>query len=104
MGQDSFDHMRVVGNAQLIGNGQEQRVGFGNGFVFPELLDEYIRLGGIAASEDRPSPLVDESDLVIMVAPAPEIAAIAIIHQREDAAADRDPRLASVASCFQAAR
>src|SRR2546430_15598418 len=56
-----------------------------------------MRLGCIAAAEDRPSPLVDESDLVIIFAPAPEIGEIAIVHQREDAAADRDPRLASMA-------
>src|ERR1035437_7044799 len=56
-----------------------------------------MRLGGIAAAEDRPSPVVDESDLVIIFAPAPEIGAVTIVHQREDAAADRDPRLASMA-------
>src|SRR5258706_9187051 len=56
-----------------------------------------MRLGGIAAAEDRPSPLVDESDLVINFAPAPKIGAVTIVHQCEDAAADRDPRLASMA-------
>src|SRR5258706_5415321 len=56
-----------------------------------------MRLGGIAAAEDRPSPLVDESDLVINFAPAPKIGAVRIVHQCEDAAADRDPRLASMA-------
>src|SRR6266404_1807059 len=56
-----------------------------------------MRLGGIAAAEDRPSPLVDESDLVINFAPAPKIGEIAIVHQCEDAAADRNPRLASMA-------
>jgi hypothetical protein len=55
--------MRVVGHAQLVGDGQQQRVGLGDSFVFPELLDEYLRLGGVAAAEDRPGPLVDESDL-----------------------------------------
>src|SRR5258706_6562535 len=56
-----------------------------------------MRLGGIAAAEDRRSPLVDESDLVINFAPAPKIGAVTIVHQRKDAAADRDPRLASMA-------
>ena len=56
-----------------------------------------MRFGGIAAAKDRPSPFVDESDLVIIFAPAPEIGAIPIVHQREDAAADGDPRLASMA-------
>src|ERR1700739_1023876 len=89
--------MCVVGNAQLVRNSQEQRVRLGDSFVFPKLLDEYMRLGGITAAEDRPCPLVDESDLVIIFAPAPEIGAITIVHQREDAAADGDPRLASQA-------
>jgi hypothetical protein len=31
--------MRVVGNAQLIGHGQQRRVGLGDSFVFPEMLD-----------------------------------------------------------------
>src|SRR4029077_17620311 len=97
VGQNRFDHMRVVGNAQLVGDGQQQRVGLGDSFVFPELLDEEMRLGGIAAAEDRPSPLVDESDLVINFAPAPKIGAVTIVQQCEDAAADRDPRLASMA-------
>src|SRR6202171_5331263 len=73
VGQNRFDHMRVVGNAQLVGDGQQQRVGLGDSFVFPELLDEYVRLGRIAAAEDRASSLVDESDLVIIFAPAPKI-------------------------------
>jgi hypothetical protein len=30
MGQNHFDHMRVVDNAQLIGDGQQQRVGLGD--------------------------------------------------------------------------
>src|SRR5664279_444223 len=97
LGQNRFDHMCVVGNPQLVGYGQQQRVGLGDSFVFSELLDEYLRLGGIASAEDRPGPLVDETDLVIIFPPVPEIATIAIIHQREDAAADRDPRLASMA-------
>src|ERR1035437_4487143 len=58
-----------------------------------------MRLGGIAAAEDRPSPFVDESDLVIIFAPASKIAAVTIVHQCEDAAADRDPGLASM-TCF----
>jgi hypothetical protein len=37
----------------------QQRVGLGDSFIFPEPLDECMRLGGITAAEDRPSPLVD---------------------------------------------
>src|SRR6267378_6581417 len=56
-----------------------------------------MRLGSITAAEDRPGPLVDEPDLVIIFALAPKIGAVTIVHQCEDAAADRDPRLASMA-------
>ena len=72
MRQNRFDHMRVVGHAQLVGDGQQQRVGLGDSFVFPVLLDEDLRLGGIAAAEDRPGPLIDESDLVIIFALVPK--------------------------------
>src|SRR4051812_12281444 len=89
--------MGVVGDAQLVGDGQEQGVRFGNGFIRPELLDQRIRLGCVAAAEDRPGPLVDESDLVLPVTLVSEIGAVAVVDQREDAAADRDPRLARMA-------
>jgi hypothetical protein len=78
VGQNRCDHTRIVGNAQLVGNGQQQRVGLGDSFVFPELLDEYMRLGRIAAAENRPGPRIDESDLVLIFTPASEIAAITI--------------------------
>src|SRR5450631_2101854 len=89
--------MRVVGNAQLIGDGEQQRAGFGYGFVFPVLLDQCIRLGRIAAAEDRPRPLVDESDLVLSLTLVSEIGPVAIVDQGEDAAADGDAWLSSMA-------
>src|ERR1700722_12678385 len=48
LGQDRFDHMGVVGNAELVGDGQEQRIGFRNGLVLFELFDQHVRLGGVA--------------------------------------------------------
>src|ERR1700722_14711699 len=92
--------MRIVGNAQLVRDGPQQRVGLGDGFVLLELLDQGIRLGGVAATEDRARVRVDESDLVVTVTPPPEISAVAIVDQRKDAAADRDARLALMAGLF----
>src|SRR3984893_13075333 len=89
--------MRIVGNAQLVRDGQQQRVGLGDGLVLLELFDQGIRLGGVAAAEDRACVRVDESDLVVTVARAPEISAGAIVDQRKDAAADRNARLAPMA-------
>ena len=97
MGQDRLDDMSVVVDAELIGHGQQQRVRLGDGFVRLELFDQCIRLGGVAAAEDRPRPLVDEPDLVLALAFMSEIGAIAIVDQREDAAADRNPWLARMA-------
>jgi hypothetical protein len=72
VGQNCFDHMRIVGNAQLVRDGQQQRVGLGDGLVLPELFDQGIRLGGVAAAEDRARLRVDESDLVVTVTRAPK--------------------------------
>ena len=54
VGQDRFDHMGVVVDAELVGDGQQQRVGLGDRFVLLQLLDQDIGLGGVAAAEDRP--------------------------------------------------
>jgi hypothetical protein len=51
--------MRVVGHAQLVGNGQEKGVGLCDSLVAPWLLDEDIRFGGIGTAEDRPGPRID---------------------------------------------
>src|SRR5215470_3240192 len=95
--QNGLDHMRVVVNAQLVGDGEKQRIGLGDRFIRLELLDQHIRLGRIASAEDRPRSLVDESGLILTLALMSEIGAIAIVDQREDAAADRDARLARMA-------
>ena len=50
--QDRLDDMRVVVDAELVGHRQQQRVGLGDGLVLLELLDEHVRLGGVAAAED----------------------------------------------------
>src|ERR1700722_11681921 len=88
VGQNGFDHMSVVLDAELIGNGQEQGVGLGDGFIRLEFLDQCIRLGRVAAAKNRSRALVDEPDLVVLRAPASEIGTVAIVDQREDTAAD----------------
>ena len=72
MGQNRLDDMDVIGDAELVGHGQQQRVGLGDGLVLPELLDQDIRLGGVAATENRPCLFVDMADLVLFLAPAPK--------------------------------
>ena len=65
----------------------------GDSFVFPELLDECVRLGRVAAAEDRPCPLVYQSDLVLILTVVSEIG----VDQGEDAAAGGDLWLACMA-------
>src|SRR6185437_3052092 len=54
-------------------------------------------LVGIAAAENGALGGAEHAHLVAFLAPSPEIHAIAIIRQREDAARDRNPRRARVA-------
>src|SRR5664280_3337787 len=89
--------MSIVGNAELVGDGQQQRVGLSDGLVLPELLDQNARLGSITAPENRFGPWVNKADLVIIFSTTPEIGTIAIVHDGDNAAADGHPWLALVA-------
>ena len=46
--EDRLDDVGVVVDAQLVGHGQQQRVGLGDGFVLLQLFDEDVRLSGDA--------------------------------------------------------
>ena len=59
--------MRIVGDTQLIRDRQQQSVGLGDGLVLPELLDEDVRLSGIAPAEDCSRLLVDKADFVLFL-------------------------------------
>src|SRR5262245_33555053 len=98
--EDRLDDVGVVVDTELIGNSQEQRVGLRDGFVLRELLDKGVRLGGIAAAENRSRVVAEETDLVLALAAAPKIGTVAVINERKDAAADRHPRLACVPCLF----
>ena len=92
--------MRVVVDPELIGDSQQQRIGLGDGLVRLQLLDQPVRFVGVAAAENGPRSFVDESDLVLAFAAVPEIGAVAIVDEREDAAADGDARLSGVTGLF----
>ena len=51
--QHRLDQPGVVLDAELVRHGEQERVGGGDCFVTGELLDEHVRLGRVAASEDR---------------------------------------------------
>jgi hypothetical protein len=78
LGQNRLQNMRVVGDTQLVRDGQQQCIGFGDRVVFSELFDEHIRLGGIATAENC-TRIIDVADLVVFLRAASEVEAIAII-------------------------
>src|ERR1700754_2783710 len=89
--------MDVVVHARLVRHGKQQRICLGDRLASPQLLYQRIRLGCIAASEDRARLFVYEADRVGRLALLSEIGAIAIVHQCEDAAAHGNTPIPSVA-------
>src|SRR3954470_23877309 len=87
--EDALDRVRVVLDAKLVRDGEQQRVGCLDRRVPGELLDEHVRLGGVRAPEDRLRLRVQVADLILILASLSEIRAVPIVDQREDAAADR---------------
>src|SRR4029078_11362274 len=61
-----------------------------------EPLAERIRVRGVRAPEDRAGALVDVPDVVAVTRSTAEVPAVAVVDEREDAAADGDARLAVV--------
>src|SRR5579863_2954639 len=92
--------MRVVGDTELVGDSEQERVGLGDGGVFAELFDQGIGLGGVAAAEDGARIFVEETNRVLFAAAAAEVGAIAVVNQGEDAAADGYSWSARVARLF----
>ena len=98
MGEDAVDDVGVVVDAELVGHGEQQRVGGCDRLVLLELLDQHIRLGSVGAAEDRLGLRVDEPDLVVVLVLAAEVCPVPVVGEGEDAPADRNPRLPLVAS------
>src|SRR5690606_8468599 len=63
MGQHRLQHVGVVVDAELVRDGDEQRVGGGDRLVLGKLLDQPVRLAGVALAEARPTTL-QVADLV----------------------------------------
>jgi hypothetical protein len=100
VGENRFDNMCIVGDTQLVRDGQQQRVGLGDGLILLELLDEDVGRGGVAPTKDGWGRIADEANLVGILTAAAREGAIALVHHRQDVAADRDARFACVAGRF----
>jgi len=92
--KNCLDDVGVIVDPKLIRDGQKQCVGLGDSFVFRELLDEEIPLGGVAAAKNGSCVVAEEADIVLVLVPASEIGTVAVVHECKDAAADRYSRLA----------
>jgi hypothetical protein len=49
VGQHGLQHMRVVIDAELVGDGEQHRIRFRDGFVGLQLLDQLVGFVGVGA-------------------------------------------------------
>src|SRR5580765_357255 len=98
--EDTFDHVGVVVHAQLIRDREEQRVGRGDGLVAGKHLDEHVGLRSVRAAKDGPRVGVGVTDLVLVTGVAAKILVVAVVDDREDAAADGHAWVAPVSGGF----
>src|SRR3990170_2060227 len=77
--QDALDGVRVVIDAELVGNGQEQGICRRDRRVLGELPDEGLRFGRVGAAEDRSRVLVEVADLVVLLLSVAEVRPIAVV-------------------------
>src|SRR6185295_17282199 len=73
----TVDQVRVVVDAELVRNGEEQCVRGRDRLVPGEILDELVRLPGVGLAEPR-SAAVQISDLVLTVGLA-EVCAVEVV-------------------------
>jgi len=68
---------------------EKQRIGRLDSLVAREFLDQHVGFCGVRAAEDGPRVRVDVPDLVLVTGVATEVRPVAVVDEREDAAADR---------------
>src|SRR5258706_13114357 len=87
--EDAFEHVGVVVHTQLVRDREEQRIGRLDSLVTREFFDQHVWFRGVRAAEDGPRVRVDVADLVLVSGVATEVRPVAVVDEREDAAADR---------------
>src|SRR5436190_20833902 len=81
--EDAPDGVNVIVHAQLVRDGQEQRVGSGDGLIGRELFDQDMGLSGVRAAEDGACVRVDVADLVMVTSVASEVGLVPVVDERE---------------------
>src|SRR5262245_54929179 len=94
--ENALENVGVVVHAELIGDREEQRIRGHDRFVMGELFDERVGLTRVRAAEDGTRVGVDVADLILVMGVATKIRAVAVIDDREDAAAHGHARLTPV--------
>src|SRR5882672_5124324 len=94
--EDAFEHVGVVVHTQLVRDREEQRIGDLDSLVAREFLHQHLGFRGVRATKDGPRVRVDVADLVPVAGVATEVRPVAVVHEREDAAADRHAWLTPV--------
>src|SRR2546425_8395789 len=87
--EDAIEHVGVVVHTQLVRDREEQRIGRLDSLVAREFFDQHVGFRGVRAAEDGPRVRVDVADLVLVSGVATEVRPVAVVDEREDAAADR---------------
>src|SRR4029077_16669389 len=64
--------------------------------VAREFFDQHVGFGGVRTAENSPGVRVDVPDLVLVAGVATEVRPVAVVDEREDAAADRHAWLTPV--------
>src|SRR3954451_9293837 len=92
---DRLEHRGVVVDAELAGNGEKDRVGCPHGRVLGEFVGDPVRLAGVAAAEA--ADCAGEPAHLVRVPVGAEKTTVEVGGNRDDAAADLDAWLWSVA-------
>src|SRR5579863_405255 len=90
--------MSIVRNAELVWDGEQQRVCRRDRLVFPKLFDQNIRFRCVATAENCSSGFVKIADLVLFLTSSSEIESITIVDQGKNTATDGNARGTDVAS------
>src|SRR5579863_5744070 len=90
--------MSIVRNAELVWDGEQQRVCRRDRLVFPKLFDQNIRFRCVATAENCSCGFVKIADLVLFLTSSSEIESITIVDQGKNTAADGNARGTDVAS------
>src|SRR6266550_3925251 len=94
--EDAFQHVGVVVHTQLVRDRKQQRISRLDSLFAREFFHQHVGLRGVRAAEDGPRVRVDVPDLVLVPGVATKVRPVAVVDEREDAAADRHAWLTPV--------